>query len=202
MFLIAGLGNPERKYDKTKHNAGFDAVDVLSRRHNISVQSLSMKGLYGKGVIEGEKAMLLKPLTYMNLSGEAIRAYTDYYKIDPETQLIVIYDDVDIPTGQLRVRKSGSAGSHNGMRSIVSTLGTQKFIRVRVGTGPCPERWDMVDYVLAPFSKEDRKLVDEALEEAADAVELIVSGGIDRAMEKYNKKVKLPKEEIIKPEVK
>lgn len=195
MFLIAGLGNPERKYDHTKHNIGFDAVDILSKRHNISVQSLAMKGLYGKGVIEGEKVMLLKPLTYMNLSGEAVRAYTDYYKTDPETQLIVIYDDVDIPAGQLRVRKSGSAGSHNGMRSIVSSLGTQKFIRVRVGTGPCPEKWDMVDYVLAPFSKEDRNLVDDALEEVVNAVELIIKGDIDRAMERYNKKVKLPEQE-------
>ena len=195
MFLIAGLGNPDRKYNHTKHNVGFDALDALSKRYDIPVESLSMKGLYGKGLIEGEKVMLLKPLTYMNLSGNAIRAYVDYYNIDPASELIVIYDDVDLPVGQMRVRKRGSAGSHNGMRSIVSCLGTQDFARVRVGIGPCPERWEMADYVLAPFSKSDREVMENMFDESANAVSMILKGEIDRAMEKYNKKVKQPEQE-------
>ena len=195
MFLIAGLGNPERKYNNTKHNVGFDAADALAKRYDISVNSLAMKGVYGKGLIEGEKAMILKPLTYMNLSGNAVRAYIDYYNLDPETELIVIYDDKDLPVGQIRVRKSGSAGGHNGMKSIVSCLGTQNFTRIRIGIGQCPEKWDMADYVLSPFSKSDREIIDAMIGEAVNAAVMIIKGDTDRAMERYNRKVKQAEQE-------
>lgn len=188
MYLIVGLGNPERKYEGTKHNCGFDAVTELIDRFDIPGSGISMKGMYGKALINGEKVMVMKPLTYMNLSGHAVKAYVDYYGLDPEKDLVVIYDDVDLPIGSIRIRKSGSAGSHNGMKSIIECLGTGKFTRIRIGIGPKPERWDLADYVLAPFKKAERALIDEAIEEVVPITEMIISGNTDRAMEKYNKK--------------
>ncbi len=188
MYLIAGLGNPERKYDNTKHNIGFDALDEIIDAFGIPSGGVSMKGMYGKGLIGGEKVMLLKPLTYMNLSGNAIKAYIDYYKLDPKTELIVIYDDVDLEIGQLRIRKRGSAGSHNGMKSIVEKLGSDEFIRIRVGIGPKPEKWDLADYVLAPFSKSERARIDERIEKMPDIVREIITNGADSAMNRYNSK--------------
>ena len=188
MYLIVGLGNPDRKYHRTKHNAGFDSADEIIEKYDIPSSGISMKGMYGKGLIAGEKVMIVKPLTYMNLSGHCVRAFADYYKIDISKELIVIYDDVDLPVGSVRIRKKGSAGSHNGMKSIIEQLGTENFIRVRVGIGPKPERIDLADYVLAPFSRADREKVEEIIELTPDIVEKIIASGVDEAMTVYNKK--------------
>ena len=188
MYLIVGLGNPERKYNGTKHNCGFDAADEIIGYFDIPSSGISMKGAYGKTIINGEKVMVMKPLTYMNLSGHAVRAFVDYYGIDPETELVVMYDDVDLETGAIRIRKQGSAGSHNGMKSIIECLGTQKFARIRIGIGPKPPKWDLADYVLAPFDKATREKVDEVIEEVIPIVKMITEGNIDKAMEQYNKK--------------
>ena len=186
MFLIAGLGNPGRQYEKTRHNMGFDTIDELIERHRIPQGGIAHKAMYGKGMIAGEKVLAVKPLTYMNLSGEAIREYVNYYKMDPETELIVIYDDIDLEPGQIRIRKKGSAGGHNGINSIIAQIGTQNFYRVKVGVGAKPKGWDLADYVLGRFSSEERELVDKAICDAADAVEMILKDGIEAAMNHYN----------------
>lgn len=186
MFLIAGLGNPGRQYEKTRHNMGFDTIDELIERHRIPQGGIAHKAMYGKGMIAGEKVLAVKPLTYMNLSGEAIREYVNYYKIDPETELIVIYDDIDLEPGQIRIRKKGSAGGHNGIKSIIAQIGTQNFYRIKVGVGAKPKGWDLADYVLGRFSSEERELVDKAICDAADAVEMILKDGIEAAMNHYN----------------
>ena len=188
MYLIVGLGNPGREYDKTRHNAGFDTLDVLADMLNTSAEEKKFKGLYGRGLIGGEKVILLKPQTFMNLSGGPIQEMSGYFKIDPETELIVIYDDIDLEPGQLRIRKKGSAGGHNGIKDIIRRLGTEKFIRIRVGVGAKPKDWDLADFVLGHFSDSDRKLVDEGINDAAEAVEMILSEGVDAAMNKYNRK--------------
>lgn len=186
MYLIAGLGNPTAKYENTRHNAGFDVIDVLAEKYNIKVTENKNKALCGTGVIGGEKVMLVKPQTFMNLSGESIGAILNFYKMDPATRLIVIYDDITLAPGKLRIRKKGSAGGHNGIKNIIALTGTQDFMRIRVGVGAKPEGWDLVDYVLGRFSKEDRKLVEEAMENAADAAAMMVRGEVDQAMNKYN----------------
>lgn len=186
MFLIAGLGNPGRQYEKTRHNMGFDTIDELIERHRIPQGGIAHKAMYGKGMIAGEKVLAVKPLTYMNLSGEAIREYVNYYKMDPETELIVIYDDIDLDPGQIRIRKKGSAGGHNGIKSIIAQIGTQNFYRIKVGVGAKPKGWDLADYVLGRFSSEERELVDKAICDAADAVEMILKDGIEAAMNHYN----------------
>lgn len=188
MYLIAGLGNPGRKYEKTKHNMGFDVIDELVDRHRIPAGGLAMNAMYGKGIIAGQKVILLKPMTFMNLSGEAIRQYLNYYRIDPETELVVIYDDISLEPGQIRIRKKGSAGGHNGMKNILSEIGTDKFVRIRVGIGQKPLQWDLADYVLAPFDPEKRKAVDAGILDAADALEMILGGDTDGAMNRYNHK--------------
>ena len=190
MNLIAGLGNPGKQYERTRHNMGFDTVDELVDRHRIPGSGIQHKAMYGKGMIAGEKVILAKPLTYMNLSGDSVREFINYYKIDPETELIVIYDDIDLEPGQIRIRKKGSAGGHNGMKSIIAQLGTQNFYRIKVGVGAKPAGWDLADYVLGRFSTQEREEVDKAIGEAADAVEVILSEGIDAAMNKYNAKKK------------
>lgn len=186
MFLIAGLGNPGRQYEKTRHNMGFDTIDELIDRHRIPQGGITHKAMYGKGMIAGEKVLAVKPLTYMNLSGESIREYVNYYKMDPETELIVIYDDIDLDPGQIRIRKKGSAGGHNGIKSIIAQIGTQNFYRIKVGVGAKPKGWDLADYVLGRFSSEERELVDKAICDAADAVEMILKDGIEAAMNHYN----------------
>ena len=188
MFLIAGLGNPGRQYEKTRHNMGFDAIDELIERHRIPQGGIAHKAMYGKGIIGGQQALLMKPLSYMNLSGGPVRDMIHYFKIDPETEMVVIYDDIDLDPGQLRIRKQGSAGGHNGIKDLIQKLGTQKFIRIRVGVGAKPKDWDLADYVLGRFAGEDRKLVDEAQERACKAVEMILSDGPDAAMNEFNKK--------------
>lgn len=186
MYVIAGLGNPTAKYEKTRHNVGFDVIDVLAKKYNIKVTDSRNKALCGTGLIEGEKVMLVKPQTFMNLSGESIAAILNFYKLDAATQLIVIYDDITLEPGRLRIRKKGSAGGHNGIKNIIARTGTQDFMRIRVGVGEKPEGWDLADYVLSRFSKEERKAVEEAMEDAADAAVLMIHGEVDKAMNRYN----------------
>lgn len=195
MFLIAGLGNPGRQYEKTRHNMGFDTIDELIDRHRIPQGGIAHKAMYGKGMIAGEKVLVVKPLTYMNLSGESLRECVNYYKLDPETEMIVIYDDIDLEPGQIRIRKKGSAGGHNGIKSIIAQLGTQNFYRIKVGVGAKPKGWDLADYVLGRFSPDERIAVDKAIGDAADAVEMILKEGIEAAMNHYNRKNKQEQQE-------
>ena len=188
MFLIAGLGNPDKKYEKTRHNIGFDTVDALAEKYNISITEKKHKALCGSGVIEGVKVILAKPQTYMNLSGESIAEIVNFYKLDPESEMLIIFDDISLAPGNIRVRKKGSAGGHNGIKSIISSVGTSNFMRIKVGVGEKPQGWDLADHVLGRFSSGDRKLVDEAIEFAADAVEKIITDGTDAAMNEYNRK--------------
>ena len=185
MFLIAGLGNPGKEYENTRHNAGFMVLDALADKLGADISEKKHKALCGRAVIGGQKVILLKPQTYMNSSGESIRAAADYYKVDPE-DILVVYDDISLAPGQLRIRAKGSAGGHNGIKSIIAHLGTQEFPRVRVGVGEKPKGWDLADYVLGHFSKEDRGLVDDALKRVAGAVELMVQGEVDQAMNQFN----------------
>lgn len=193
MFIIAGLGNPTLQYEGTRHNVGFDVIDTLAERYNISVDTRKSRALIGKGMIEGHKVILVKPQTYMNLSGESIRSLVDYYKVDEESELIVIYDDVSLGVGQLRIRKKGSAGGHNGIKSILSELGTDVFLRIKVGVGEKPRKYDLADYVLGHFSKEEKEQMKEGYQKAVDAVSMLLNGETEAAMNQYNRKVK-PKE--------
>ncbi len=242
MYLIVGLGNPGKQYEATRHNMGFDAIDYLIEKYNIPQAGVKFNAMYGKGVIGGEKVILMKPLSFMNLSGgpvqemanyfkidpetEMVVIYDDidlepgqirirkqgsagghngikdiirrlgtekflrikvgvgaemanYFKIDPETEMVVIYDDIDLEPGQIRIRKQGSAGGHNGIKDIIRCLGTEKFLRIKVGVGAKPKGWDLADHVLSRFADSDRRLVDEAIENAGDAVEKILSQGPD-----------------------
>ncbi len=187
MFLIAGLGNPGSRYQKTRHNMGFDVIDLLVERHRIPQSGVKFNAMYGKGMIGGQSVILMKPLSYMNLSGGPIQQMASFFKVSPE-HLIVIHDDIDLAPGQLRIRKKGSAGGHNGMKDIIQKLGTEDFCRVRVGVGAKPKDWDLADYVLSRFDAPDRVLADEAIAEAADAVELMMAEGVDAAMNHYNRK--------------
>ena len=189
MYIIVGLGNPTRKYEGTKHNVGFDAIDYLVDEYNIPSSGLGHKAMYGKGMIAGHKVTLAKPMTYMNLSGESARELVNYYKIDPEQELIVVYDDISLEPGQIRIRKKGSAGGHNGIKNIIANLGTDRFQRIKIGVGEKPKEWDLADYVLSPFSREERAKVDEAISHAAKALELMLSDETDAAMNEYNRKV-------------
>ena len=189
MFIIAGLGNPGAAYAGTRHNVGFGALDELSDRYRIGIDAKKHKGLLGKGVIEGQKVILLKPMTYMNLSGECIREAMDYYKLPPE-QLLVIYDDINLDVGQLRIREKGSAGGHNGMKNIIARLGTDLFPRVRSGVGATPPRMDLADYVRGHFREEELPTVREGIARAARAAAMIVNGGVAAAMNQFNGKQK------------
>ena len=186
MYIIAGLGNPGREYENTRHNAGFASLDALAKRHGIELTTRKFQALAGSGYIDGQKVLLVKPQTYMNLSGESLRAACEFFKVDPEEGLIVIYDDISLAPGQLRVRKKGSAGGHNGIKNIIAQLGTQNFLRVKVGVGEKPAGWDLADYVLGGFSKEDEALVKEACEHAAEAAAEILTDGPDKAMNDFN----------------
>ena len=188
MYLIVGLGNPGKQYEATRHNMGFDVIDKLVEEYRIPQSGVKFNAMYGKGIIGGQQALLMKPLSYMNLSGGPVRDMVNYFKIDPETELIVIYDDIDTEPGNLRIRKQGSAGGHNGIKDLIKQLGTQKFTRIRVGVGAKPQGWDLADYVLGRFDSNDRKLVEEAQERACKAVEMILSDGTDAAMNEFNRK--------------
>lgn len=189
MLVIAGLGNPGKEYVNTRHNAGFMAIDELASKYGINVDDKKHKGLIGKGVIEGQKVVLVKPQTFMNNSGECLREVCDYYKIDIETELLVIYDDITLDVGGIRIRKHGSAGGHNGIKSIIAHLGTQEFRRIRVGIGEKPPRMDLADWVLGHFPKESTDDLSDAYKDVLDAVKLIIEDKIDEAMNMYNKKV-------------
>lgn len=188
MFIIAGLGNPTSQYEGTRHNIGFDVMDALAEKYNISISEKKHKALCGKGVIEGEKVLLVKPQTYMNLSGESIAEILNYYKVDAEEDFLVVFDDISLAPGNIRIRKKGSAGGHNGIKNIIAMTGTQNFKRIKVGVGEKPKGWDLADYVLGRFSDEDRKKVNDAIEDAIGAVSLILRGETDQAMNCYNAK--------------
>ena len=188
MFIIAGLGNPDKQYEGTRHNVGFDVIDRIAEKYNISVDTKKHRALIGKGVIEGQKVILAKPQTYMNLSGESIRSLLDYYKVDEEQELLVIYDDISLDVGQLRIREKGSAGGHNGIKNIIAHLGGQVFPRIRVGVGEKPKGYDLADYVLGHFSSGEKKMMEEGYDHAVRAAEMILSGRIGDAMTEYNRK--------------
>ena len=187
MKIIVGLGNPTREYAGTRHNVGFSVIYNISDAYNIPVETKKHKALIGKGVIEGEKVVLAMPQTYMNLSGESVRELMDFYKCDL-SDLIVIYDDISLDVGKLRIRAKGSAGGHNGIKNIIAHLGTQEFTRIKIGVGEKPAKMDLADYVLGHFTKEERELMDEASIHALKAVEIIISQSIEDAMNTFNKK--------------
>lgn len=193
MIIIVGLGNPGREYEGTRHNVGFLVLDKLAAKENISVLEKRHKAVIGKGMAAGRKCVLAKPHTYMNLSGESVRQLIDYYKADETAELIVISDDISLEPGQIRVRKKGSAGGHNGLKNIIAHLGHDSFIRVKIGVGEKPRGWDLADYVLGRFSKSDREAVEEAADRAVEAVLTIISEGPDAAMNRFNS-VKKPQD--------
>ena len=193
MYVIAGLGNPGKKYENTRHNMGFITIDQLAEKHNIKVDKLKFKALVGEGRIAGQKVMLVKPQTYMNLSGESIREVMNFYKLEPEN-LIVIYDDIDIEAGTLRIRKFGSAGTHNGMKSVVYQLQSDRFSRIRLGIGS-QKKGDLVNFVIGGFSKEEVPVLEEAVNHAVLATECIIEDGIDKAMNQYNTKKRSKKDD-------
>lgn len=189
MFVIVGLGNPTAEYAGTRHNVGFDVIDTIAEKYNISVTERKFRAFCGKGIIAGQKVLLVKPQTYMNLSGESVRSVLDFYKVDVETELLVIFDDVSLDVGQLRIRKKGSAGGHNGIKNIIQHVGTNVFQRIKVGVGEKPKNYDLADYVLGHFSKAEKEEMEEGYKKAVSAVEFMVQGEIDAAMNEFNKKV-------------
>lgn len=190
MYIIAGLGNPGDKYAGTRHNVGFDAIDAIAKDYGISISENKHKALLGKGMIGGQKVILVKPQTFMNLSGESIQEVVDYYKVDEESELIVIYDDISLDVGQIRIRKKGSAGGHNGIKNIILNLAGDKFPRIKVGVGDKPKEYDLADYVLGRFAGDDRKVMEETFKKVSQAVEWMITENIDSAMNKYNGVVK------------
>ena len=187
MYLIVGLGNPSEKYAHTRHNAGFDCIDILSETQSFRINRSMHQAHFGKGKIDEEKIILAKPQTYMNLSGHAVQNIMHFYKIDP-AHLIVIYDDADLEPGRIRIRKKGSSGGHNGMKDIIQMIGTQEFTRIRIGVGGCPDKLDMVEHVLGHPQGEEQELIRQGLEAAAEAAVDIVRNGADHAMNQYNGK--------------
>ena len=188
MYIIVGLGNPKKEYENTRHNIGFDVIDKLAEQEKISVLEKKHKALIGKGYVAGQKCILAKPQTYMNLSGESVRELIDYYKVDETEELIVISDDISLDVGQLRIRKKGSAGGHNGLKNIIAHLGHDGFNRVKMGVGEKPKGYDLADYVLGHFTKDERVIMDKAAERAADAIRLMITEDADAAMNEYNRK--------------
>lgn len=188
MFVIVGLGNPGKKYENTRHNAGFLAIDAIADKYGISISEKKHKALCGAGVIEGNKVLLVKPQTFMNLSGESVRSVMDFYKIDPEEDMLVIYDDISLAPGNIRIRKKGSAGGHNGIKSIIAHAGTQNFMRIKVGVGEKPSGWDLADYVLGHFSEEDNIKLKEIMPDVMQAATLMIQGDVDKAMNDFNAK--------------
>ena len=185
-WLVVGLGNPGPKYEWTRHNVGFLVIDQLADRENLPVQRLKHKALTNTALIGGKPVLLMKPTTYMNLSGEAVRQAVDFYKVAPD-HVLVVSDDTALAVGRLRIRRGGSAGGHNGLKNIILHLGTDQFPRLRVGVGEKPHPdYDMADWVLGKFQGEDKKAIDQAVKRAADAVECILAEGIDRGMSRFN----------------
>ena len=185
MYLIVGLGNPEEEYARTRHNMGFDVINKISEKHNIKVNKSKFNSLYGTGIINGEKVILLKPQTYMNLSGNAVRDFMNFYKILSK-DIIVIYDDLDIEPGIIKIRKKGGSGTHNGMKSVVHEIQTEDFPRIRIGIGNPEYKNDLLNFILTRIPDEEYKILEKAQENATKAIEEIISNGIDAAMNKYN----------------
>lgn len=198
MYLIVGLGNPGAKYAHTRHNVGFDVLEKLSRKTGISISREKHSALVGEGFVNGQKVILALPQTFMNLSGEAVMPLASWYKVPPE-HLLVVYDDIDLPQGHIRIRKNGSAGTHNGMRSIVGLLGYENFPRLRVGVGQKREGYELADWVLGHYIGEEQEAADKAFDLAADAIVDYIENGIESAMCKYNTK-KVKKKPEPKPE--
>ena len=188
MYIIVGLGNPKKEYDNTRHNIGFDVIDALAEANRIGMTEKKHKAIIGKGIVGGQKVILVKPQTYMNLSGESVRELIDYYKVDETEELIVISDDISLDVGQLRIRKKGSAGGHNGLKNIIMHLGHDTFQRVKMGVGEKPKHFDLADYVLGHFSKEERIVMDDSIKDACKAIEMMINDDVDGAMNIYNKK--------------
>ena len=186
MYIIAGLGNPDRKYAGTRHNIGFDTVTYLSDKYNIGLSKTGFKSKLGQGFIEGEKVLLMKPQTYMNLSGEAVGEAVNFYKADVASELIIIQDDIDLEPGSIRIRTKGSAGGHNGIKSIISHVGGNEFIRIKLGVGGKPEGRDLADHVLSGFDRDMEPLIRKVIEMAGAAVLTIMKEGAEAAMNKYN----------------
>lgn len=186
MYVIAGLGNPTRQYEKTRHNVGFDVIDALADQYNIRVNEKKHRGILGKGMIAGEKVLLVKPQTYMNVSGECVWELMDYYRLDPTENLIVIFDDISLLPGNIRIRAKGSAGGHNGMKSIIECCGSSDIPRIRIGVGEKPDGWDLADYVLGRFSREERSYVENAITDACQAARYMIQGNITKAMNDFN----------------
>lgn len=188
MYVIAGLGNPDSKYRNTRHNIGFDVIDALAEKYNINMNERKHRAVCGRGIIEGVKVLLAKPQTYMNASGDSIAEILKFYKLDAKEGLIVIFDDISLLPGNIRIRKKGSAGGHNGIKSIIARCGTSEFARIKVGVGGKPEGWDLADHVLGHFSKSERELVEQSIPDACLAAGYMVNGGADRAMNEFNAK--------------
>lgn len=184
MYAVIGLGNPDKEYNKTRHNIGFDVIDELASQMGIEVKTKRHKALCGVGMIGNEKVVLVKPMTYMNNSGQAVRAVMDFYRLDPTTDIIVVADDISLPVGKIRIRAKGSAGGHNGLKSIIAHAKTDHFMRVKVGVGA--NEGDLVKHVLGKFNKADRALAQEAIVDAASAIKVMIVENIDIAMNKYN----------------
>lgn len=185
MYIIVGLGNPTKDYVGTRHNVGFAVIDKLADEYNISMDIKKHKAICGKGMIAGHKVILVKPQTYMNLSGESVREVIDFYKVTAE-DILIIYDDISLDVGKLRLRPKGSAGGHNGIKSIIAHLGTDSFNRIKFGVGDKPKGYDLADWVLGRFPKDQQNAVDAVIQEACKAVETILSDGIEAGMNKYN----------------
>ena len=192
MYVIVGLGNPGREYADTKHNVGFMVIDKLADQYNIDVTKFKHKAFVGDGIISGKKVMLVKPQTYMNLSGESVKEIMSFYKV-PTENMIVIYDDTSLEAGLIRLREKGSAGGHNGIKNIISHMGTGCFNRIKVGIGEKPNGWDLADYVLAKFSKDDEPLINSGIDKASQAAGIFISLGMQDAMNKFNAKQKIKK---------
>ena len=188
MFVIVGLGNPGKKYENTRHNAGFIAIDALAEKYGINMNEKKHKAVCGTGFIEGVKVLLVKPQTFMNLSGESVGEVLNFYKLDPEDDMLVIFDDISLAPGNIRIRKKGSAGGHNGIKSLIAHTGTQGFMRIKVGVGEKPSGWDLADYVLGHFSEEDQVKLKEVMPDIISAVVLMSQGNVDKAMNDYNAK--------------
>lgn len=185
MYLVVGLGNPEEEYSNTRHNMGFDVINKLAKKYEIEVNRTKFNSIYGNGIIQGQKVMLIKPQTYMNLSGQAIKEFYNFYKISIE-ELIVIYDDMDVEKGSIKIRKKGGPGSHNGMKSIVNELNNENFARVRVGIGKPIYAEERINYVIGQLTKEEANILEDGVNKATDAIYEILKNGIDVAMNRYN----------------
>ena len=194
MFAIIGLGNPGKEYENTRHNAGFNSVDAIAKKYGIDISKNEFKSKVGQGFIDGQKVILVKPQTYMNNSGEAVREVVDFYKLDSTSEIMIIYDDISLDVGMIRVRDKGSAGGHNGIKSIIAHLGSEVFLRIRVGVGDKGENGDLVKHVLGTFKGDDETTIKESYEKAVDAATLILNDNLEKAMNIYNKKV--PKKSV------